>query len=139
MSKYLTKFGVIFYLLTYYFVGYWLLLEEKPNPEFPYLRVRFGTIMWHSADAKGIPSAAFYDPNAASHTYCYYPKGETSYENKSGEYIIKREDDGNCEGWLGQAIFYEGSWVSEREKIWWNKDQKIIEDLVTEKTSDLSI
>lgn len=90
----------------------------------PELRARLGTIISHSSDRKGRSGEAMLDPNSKSHTYCYYPKGSTLYPNKGGEYIIKREDSGDCSGWYGQAIFHEGFWVSEREKIWWSKAQQ---------------
>lgn len=131
MIKQLTAFAVFFFFLAYYLIGFHTLIEQKTNPEFPYLRGRLGTIMWHSSNSSGY-SGEF-------HTYCYYPKAETNYENKGGEYLIKRQDSGNCEGWYGKVIFYEGSWVSEREKIWWNKGQKILEDMLSEKKSELSI
>ena len=86
-------------------------------------------MMSHSSDGLGKFAGASDDPNAVEHTYCYYPKGETQYPNKAGGYIIKREDDNNCDGWYGKAVFYEGWWVSEREKIWWSLPQKLEEDL----------
>lgn len=105
--------GIWYYLSYLIFFNQGVRLDDSPS-----LRTRLGTILWHSSDLGG-----------EEHTYCYYPKGSTEYPKKGGEYIIKREDSGNCEGFYGQAIFAEGSWVSEREKIWWSKDQRIEEEL----------
>lgn len=110
-------------LLAYYFLAYVLFIKSTPPDEFPILRARFGTVMWHSSNANGEFLGAFKDPNAVDHTYCYYPKGGTMYQNKGGEYIIKRQDDNDCSGWHGQVTFREGAWVSEREKLWWNIDE----------------
>ncbi len=121
-----------FLLLLFLFIWYYLsnLIFIHKNTEIedsPQLRARLGTILSHSSDRNGRSGEAIFDPNATAHTYCYYPKGATQYSNKSGEYIIKRQDDGDCKGWYGMAIFHEGSWVSEREKIWWSKEQQLEE------------
>lgn len=125
------KFFLLVFLLCWYYLSFQVFFHKDYLVEdTPELRARFGTIMWHSSDRNGRTGEAVADPGAVTHIYCYYPKGSTQYPGKSGEYIIKREDSGDCTGWYGQAIFYEGSWVSEREKIWWSKNQKLQEDLV---------
>lgn len=122
---------VILLLISWYYLFYQLfLVKDLQNEDSPQLRARLGTILWHSSDRNGETNDTTYYPKPVAHTYCYYPKGSTQYSNKSGEYIIKRVDDDNCDGWYGQAVFYESYWVSEKEKIWWNKDQKINEELV---------
>ncbi len=123
---------VIVFIFAWYFLAYQLfILKDDEVGDSPQLRARFGTILWHSSDRNGKTYDAMNDPNSEAHTYCYYPKSSTTYSNKSGEYIIKRQDDGDCSGWYGEAIFHEGSWVSELEKIWWNKHQKEQEQLAT--------
>ncbi len=125
-------FLLILGIFTWYSFSYQLFISKVEDVgESPQLRARLGTILWHSSDKNGKTGGAVSDPNAVAHTYCYYPKGDTTYPNKSGEFIIKREDKADCSGWYGQAIFHEGSWVSEREKIWWNKDQKLEEELAS--------
>lgn len=77
--------------------------------QYPVLRARLGTILSHSSDFGG-----------QEHLYCYYPHTNSLYDNKSGEYIIKRADKiADCQDWYGMVIFNEGWWVSEKEKIWW--------------------
>lgn len=110
---------LIIFLLGWYYFSYQIFFNKNNEVgDSPQLRTRLGTILWHSSDRNGPP-----------HIYCYYPKGSTQYSNKSGEYIMKREDNGDCSGWYGEAIFNEGSWVSEIEKIWWNPSQKLADDL----------
>ncbi len=119
---------LIIFLFSWYYLSSLIFFHKNLEAEdSPQLRARLGTILSHSADRNGRSGEAMLDPNAQSHTYCYYPKGATQYSNKSGEYIIKREDGGDCSGWYGMAIFHEGSWVSEREKIWWSKEQQSAE------------
>lgn len=122
------KLFLLIFLLSWYYIFYLIFFNKNSIvEEYPQLRARFGTILSHSSDRNGRAGEAMYDPNSVPHNYCYYPKGATQYSNMGGEYIIKREDSGDCKGWYGQVIFYEGSWVSEREKIWWNKEQQLAE------------
>ncbi len=123
-------FLLILALFAWYYLAYSTLIHKDIEAgDSPQLRARLGTILWHSSDKNGRTNEAVLDPNSTAHTYCYYPKGSTQYSSKGGEYIIKREDGGNCEGWHGQAVFHEGSWVSEKEKIWWSKNQQLQENL----------
>ena len=87
------------------------LFNTPHGKEFPQLKERFGTIMWHSNDKDGIYLGSFNDPNAVDHIYCYYPKGIAQ-----SKIILKRQDNGDCSDWYGQVIFREGSWVSEAQK-----------------------
>lgn len=108
-----------------FFYALWVIiitfLSAPPSePDYPMLRARFGTIMHHSSDGLGKVGGAINDPNAVAHTYCYYPKAEAE-----SKLIIKRQDDGDCSKWYGQIVFYESSYVSEREKYWWSKEQHI--------------
>lgn len=121
---------LIIFLISWYYLSYTTFIEKDHNNyNSPQLRARFGTIMHHTSGEGG-----------EEHLYCYYPKGTTTYRSKAGEYIIKREDKiDDCNGWFGAAIFNEGYWVSEREKIWWSKKQKIGEDLVNVSTSEFNI
>lgn len=96
------------------------LFANSSELNYPILRARFGTIMHHSSDGLGEVGGAVYDPNAVAHIYCYYPKAEAE-----SKLIIKRQDDGDCSNWYGQIIFYESSYVSEREKYWWSNEQHI--------------
>ncbi len=89
-----------------------------------------GTILSHSNtpfhDWEDSKSIYYNDPNQEFHTYCYYPSGNVQYPSKSGEYIIKRvKNFDECRDWFGAAIFKEGNWVTEYEKIWWKEDPKI--------------
>ncbi len=83
-----------------------ILFLSSSNPEFPEVRERFGTIVWHSMDRTQPKDLAY-------HTYCFYPKQSADTNS-----IIKRMDSGDCSNWYGEAILAEGWWVSEREKIW---------------------
>lgn len=110
---------LIIFFISWYLLFYQVFISKNSDSvNSPELRARLGTILWHSSGIDGPP-----------HIYCYYPKGSTQYQNKSGEYIIKREDSGDCSGWYGKAVFNEGSWVSEKEKIWWNQQQKLEDNL----------
>lgn len=128
-----TALTVSLFLMMYYYLCYISFIKKYPFSEFPALRARWGTMMHHSSDGLGKYAGAVNDPNAVEHIYCYWPRGDIQYFNKGGEYIIKRQDDGNCDGWFGKAIMYEGWWVSEREKLWWSLEQKLEEDLKTAK------
>ncbi|MBI2601151.1 hypothetical protein HYW42_04300 [Candidatus Daviesbacteria bacterium] len=117
-------------LITYIFFNLWYFLvvtsfTEKTAKinDSPVLRARLGTVLWHSGDRA---------QNASGHLYCLYPSGQNIFDNKRGEYIIKRaENIEECQGWYGKVILYEGPWVSEREKIWWNKNQMIEENFAS--------
>ncbi|MBI4036309.1 hypothetical protein HY386_00325 [Candidatus Daviesbacteria bacterium] len=99
----------------------------------PVLRARLGTILWHSADDNGVAGGT---KKGQDHVYCFYPQNSTQYRGKAGEYILKRASSlKDCNGWLGKVVLYEGVWVSEREKIWWNGQQRIEEELATVKTN----
>lgn len=133
IRKILTILGIVLYLVGHYYLIYISAIKKYPYSEFPALRVRWGTMMHHSSDGQGRYAGAVDDPKAVAHIYCYWPKGGIQYPNRGGEYIIKRQDDGNCEGWYGKAIIYEGWWVSEREKLWWSLAQKLEDDLAIAK------
>lgn len=123
MGRFFT-FCILFgFLFLYYFICYKAFSASKPPNEFPVLKERLGTILFHSNDKDGIFEGSLNSPDAVEHNYCFYPKGSTTYKNKGSEYIIKREDNGDCSGWFGQVTFVEGSWVSEREKLWWSGQQ----------------
>lgn len=128
-----TILAVSLFLIVYYYLCYISFVKKYPFSEFPALRVRWGTMMHHSSDSQGRYAGAVNDPKAIEHIYCYWPKGDTQYPNKGGEYIIKRQDDGNCNGWFGKAIIPEGWWVSEKEKLWWSLEQKLEDDLANAK------
>lgn len=121
---------VIAFLVLYYTVCYYTFVYKGELREFPTLRARFGTIIYHSSNVNGVYQGAFNDPNAVEHTYCYYPKGSTQYAGKGGEYIIKRVDSfWECnEGWYGSFTAKEGWWVSEKEKLWWSEEQYLTEN-----------
>ena len=116
---------ILIFLIIHLSVFYFAFLKKSELTEFPALRARFGTIVYHSSNANRVYEGAFNDPNAVNHTYCYYPKESTQYQGKSGEYIIKRVDSfWECnEGWYGSFTAREGWWVSEKEKIWWSQEQ----------------
>lgn len=121
---------ITLFLGIYYSLFYYTLMYEPPGPvEFPTLRARLGTIIYHSSDANGVYEGAFNDPNAEEHTYCYYPKGSTQYAQKGGEYIIKRVNSfWECnEGWYGSFTAREGWWITEKEKLWLSQDQYLAE------------
>ena len=107
-------------LLTYYFIVYGVFVQKYPIDEFPALRARLGTIIYHSSDKDSVFQGSFNDPNSVTHTYCYYPKGSTQYPNKGGEYILKQvEDPLECSrDWYSSFTAQEGSWVTEKEKMW---------------------
>ena len=85
------------------------LFSNSSEPEYPTLRARLGTILHHSSDRLGV-----------AHVHCYYPKAEAQ-----SKVVIKRQDDRDCSKWYGQIVFYEGWYVSEREKYWWSEKQHI--------------
>ena len=106
-----------------FFIGWgWLInyLFATPHlPDYPFLRERFGTIMWHSSDANGEFLGGYKDPQAIDHIYCYYPKGQAQ-----SKIIIKRVDNmDDCRDWDGAVVFREAEWASEREKYWWSAEQ----------------
>lgn len=100
---------IVFYALWLVIVIFLFTIPAE-TPDYPMLRAGFGTIMHHSSD----------DLGGAVHTYCYYPKAEAN-----SKLVIKRQDDSDCSQWYGEILFYEGSYVSEREKYWWSKEQHI--------------
>lgn len=122
--------GLTIFLLMWYTLCYTAFIQKDSSvKESPQLRARLGTILSHSSDKGG-----------EEHLYCYYPKGEATYSNKRGEYIIKRAQNlEDCRDWFGAVVFYEGAWVSEREKIWWSKSQKVGDDLVNSNAPDFNI
>lgn len=100
-------------LLNFYLFIYYQFFYKTPSEEFPRLRHRLGTILYHS-DTEG----------SSLHYYCYYPKSTAMLNQRSGEYLIKRVNSyGDCKDWYGVSLYKEGAWVSEIEKIWWNKAQ----------------
>lgn len=126
MFKYLVLFLITFYLGLFY-LGFYQVIGET---SYPILRDRLGTILSHSSDVySGSVNADHHD-----HLYCYYPSSQAVYRNKGGEFILLRvasiED---CRDFFGITIFNEGSWVSEREKIWWSKSNKLEDELVKRK------
>lgn len=132
----MTKISFILFLIGWYYICFITFIDKDHSLEdSPILRTRLGTILWHSSDLNGKTGEAVYDPDSQAHIYCYYPKNEAEYERR-GEYIIKRvENISSCRNWYGAAIFHEESWVSEREKIWWSKNQKLLENLVATKSN----
>lgn len=120
---------IIAFILIYYSIIYFALIKETSGEEFPQLRARFGTIVYHSSDKDGIYQGSFNDPEAVEHTYCYAPKAETQYEKKGGEYMLKRVDSfWEChQNWYGSFTAVEAPWASEREKIWWDREQYLSE------------
>lgn len=121
---------LILFLIGWYFVVFSVFIQKDNRVgDSPQLRARLGTILSHTSDGGG-----------EEHLYCYYPKNTAIYPNKAGEYIIKRVSNlEDCSDWLGAVTFNEGSWVSEREKIWWSTKQKIGEDLVENDSSEFKI
>lgn len=132
----LRVFVIVFGLLTLYYVTIFNIFYSKEEAEaFPHLRARFGTILSHSSDINKKTDKNFQE----EHVYCYYPKSQTNFINKSGEYIIKRVTSfAECSSWLGTVIFNEGSWVSEREKLWWNMEMKYQENLASAQSKSIS-
>lgn len=103
----------IFFIFNFYLGVYYYFFTPTNSNEFPRLRHRLGTILYLS-DTEG----------SAFHYYCYYPKSSAVFNQKSAEYLIKRVGNyQDCQDWYGISLYKEGSWVSEIEKIWWNKDQ----------------
>lgn len=104
-------------IFIYYSLFYFIFIQkDEPEVEDKTLRARFGTIMWHSSDIY-VPERAYLRKQVI---YCYYPTSGASYQNKGGEFIIKKVHNlKDCDQWLGMVIFEEEEWVSEREKIWW--------------------
>lgn len=135
MKKVKIGLSILGFLIFYIFwVKFIIFIFMPGGSEYPSLRNRLGTIMWHSADRNGRTDEAMYDPKAETHVYCYYPKSNVVFTNKEGRYLIKRIDNIDaCKDWFGISIFYEGSWVSEREKIWWSLEQQLDEELNTAK------
>lgn len=113
ITRYLKMFTfVLIFLGGYYLFTFAAFASKSYTKEPQEFRARLGTILYLTDT-----------PGTAYHTYCYYPTSEVEYPHKSGEYIIKRVSSyKDCKGWLGTAIYKEGSWVSEREKIWWDGD-----------------
>lgn len=117
----MNKFVSITIFLSFWYITCFNVFIVKNNTvgDSPQLRARFGTMLSHSSDIGG-----------DEHLYCYYPKGNTTYHNKSGEYIIKRAENINeCNYWFGAVVFNEGWWVSEKEKLWWSDKQKLGDEL----------
>lgn len=127
-SNIFTFFAICLFIVGFYFVAYTVFLKKDRGEEFPILRERLGTILFNSSkDHSGLTALDLKN----DHIYCYYPGGAAVYPGKSGEYIIRKVTHLlDCQGWYGAAIFSEGNWVSEIEKIWWSKQQKIVEDRV---------
>ncbi len=123
---------ILLFLIGYVGAVYLLFQKPKSTDEYPILRSRFGNIMWHSEDADGVFQGNL---TGNSHLYCYYPKAKALYSDKSGEYIIKRaEKITECDNFYGLVSLQEDYWVSEKEKIWWSKDQHDSDNLAaTEK------
>lgn len=108
-------------LIVFYYSLFYTIFIKKVDKEGEdkTLRARFGTIMWHSSDTHEPTKAYLRKPVV----YCYYPTSAADYNNKGGEFIIKKVDSlKDCDQWLGRVIFEEEEWVSEREKIWWEQD-----------------
>jgi len=96
-------------LSIYLYLTYSLFFYDPKQPEYPALRNRIGTILSHSSDSGGV-----------AHTYCYYPKSSADF-NSQNEYLLMRVSTlSECQNWFGASVFYEGPWVSEIEKLWWN-------------------
>ena len=98
----------------------WILLVLKLfatpySPDYPMLKERFGTILWHSSDKDGVYLGSYNDSLAVDHNYCYYPKPAANTT-----LILKRIDNGDCSNWYGQVTFREAAWASEYHKYNWN-------------------
>ncbi len=92
------KIFFILFLSLWYYICYISFIEPHGEADNS-LKERLGTILWHSSDYGG-----------EEHVYCYYPK--------KGNVIIKRvQKIDECGDFLGIAIFYEGSLVTEKDKI----------------------
>lgn len=91
------------------------------TPDYPYLRARFGTVLWHSSDSNGKFLGAYNDPTAVDHYYCYYPKTEA----KSNIELKQVNNIGDCKDWYGAIAVREAGWTSEKEKYWWSREQHI--------------
>lgn len=130
-----------FCLIAVFLFGYYLFVAlafivKNPIEEFPSLRARFGTIIWHSEDKDGVLNAAV---GAELHTYCYYPSSDANFQNKGGEYILRRvKNYKECNNWYGIVELRESYWVSEREKIWWSKEQHISDSLAKKENNSTS-
>lgn len=125
----LSTFLIVALLLGgFYFLGYNAFLKKDRGEEFPILRQRLGTILYNSSTDHSEKTDL---ASKKDHVYCYYPSSDATYPGKAGEYIIRKVATvEECQGWYGAAIFNEGNWVSEIEKIWWSKQQKIAEDYI---------
>lgn len=100
------------FLAGYYLVVYRVFASTSTSKDLPQFRARLGTILYHTDT-----------PGTAYHTYCYYPTSHINFDHRGSEYILKRVNTyKDCQGWLGIAIYKEGWWVSEREKLWWDGD-----------------
>ena len=116
------KTFLILFLIIFWFSWIKLIsfLFMSTSIEYPSLRARLGTVLSHSSDGNGQFLGAIYDSNAHIHNYCLYPKPEAN-----AKVILERRDNEDCSKWYGQLIFYEGWWVSEIEKFWWDRKQHI--------------
>jgi hypothetical protein len=124
MFKFFTIIAVGIYLVVFY-LGFYVMLGDI---RYPILRDRFGTILTHSSDP--IPNAKSLT-DRREHLYCYYPSSQAQYKNKAGEFILMRAANiEDCQDFYGMASFKESPWVSEREKIWWSKSNKLEDELV---------
>ncbi len=124
LKKYNFQLTLLVGVFSYLIIAYVSFISPNPIREFPSLRARLGTILWHSSDRTTSPNLT----TREIHIYCYYPSKDADYTNKGGEYLLKRvsvlED---CSQWHGAVFLEEDEWVSEREKIWWS-DQNVAED-----------
>ena len=112
---------IIIMIVVFLFMFFWskliiTLLSFGEEVDKPYLRERFGTIMWHSSDKDGIYLGSYNDPDAVDHIYCYNPKAEAH----SKIYLKLAKSWEDCSNWYGAVIFREGAWVREREKYDWD-------------------
>lgn len=124
IDKYKFQIGFLGGLLLYFLVVYFTLIASRPISEYPSLRARIGTILWHSSDRTTSPWLTTQE----IHIYCYYPSGKAEFPNKGGEYLLKRVSVvSDCDNWYGAVFIEEDKWVSEREKIWWD-EQNVAED-----------
>ncbi len=92
------KIFFLLFLSLWYYICYISFIEPHEETH-NYLKARLGTILWHSSDYGG-----------EEHVYCYYPKKGTGMIKR-----VQKFDD--CSDFLGITIFYEGHWVTEKEKI----------------------
>lgn len=114
MKQLLTFLGCLFLITTYYLLIQLNFFSKQPLEEFPSLKDRFGTMMWHTSDNQSFADLK----SKQTSVYCYYPKGL-----KKGDYLLKEvKTIYDCQNYFGTVFFEENPVVTEREKFWWKED-----------------